>query len=634
MARTKKAEVVKNVKENREPETLEEFTKIIDAAQEKFENSLSEMTQSITSNYSGLTGWYGAAGANPCPPPNSRIDTVFINTRYTLISNFRNVLNNAYTEYGIIKTLCEQPVRDAFRTGFTIKGRDLDTKEIQELEYYYEKNQLTDKIIEALVWGRLFGGGGLIVNCGEDTQKPFDINRMRTKKRGGELEFIPADMWELYPEEIKNMFNPFEDDNKDNMFVYYTKKLHPSRVILTKGEAAPSMIKPRLRGWGLSVLEKSIRSINSYLKNQNLIFELLDEAKIDIYQIQGFNQAMLTNAGTARVQKRIQNANILKNYQQSLILDANDKYEQKQLSFNGLSEILTQIRQGVASDLKMPMTKLFGVSAAGFNAGEDDIENYNGMIESEIRSVAKFIVIKVLEICCKYLFDKVPENLNIDFKSLREMPLEQEEHVKNSTFNRLIQARANGLLSNGEFMLGCNNDGLLPITFPEKMIQSQMNLYKTEVDYDPYNKNPTDESRIFGKAEEQEQRTADDKEIKDGKGEKNIDDKEKDKDFELFEKTDTAPIVRQHDKKAEKNLEYAAQATTGNILKPRQPKQAKEADKTATVDENEPLPTIFEKSNLSRNPEDDKTKQLYKKEGFFRGLFHRKLGVKEVHQPK
>ena len=29
MARTKKAEVVKNVKENREPETLEEFTKII-----------------------------------------------------------------------------------------------------------------------------------------------------------------------------------------------------------------------------------------------------------------------------------------------------------------------------------------------------------------------------------------------------------------------------------------------------------------------------------------------------------------------------------------------------------------------------------------------------------------------------
>ena len=88
------------------------------------------------------------------------------------------------------------------------------------------------------------------------------------------------------------------------------------------------------------------------------------------------------------------------------------------LSFNGLSEILTQIRQGVASDLKMPMTKLFGVSAAGFNAGEDDIENYNGMIESEIRSVAKFIVIRVLEVCCKYLFDKVPQNLNIDFKSL------------------------------------------------------------------------------------------------------------------------------------------------------------------------------------------------------------------------
>ena len=31
-------------------------------------------------------------------------------------------------------------------------------------------------------------------------------------------------------------------------------------------------------------------------------------------------------------------------------------------------------------NLKMPITKLFGISAAGFSSGEDDIENYNSMI--------------------------------------------------------------------------------------------------------------------------------------------------------------------------------------------------------------------------------------------------------------
>ena len=158
-----------------------------------------------------------------------------------------------------------------------------------------------------------------------------------------------------------------------------------------------------------------------------MIFELLDEAKLDIYQMNGFNAAMLTSSGTKTAEKRIQMANSLKSYLNALILDTNDKYEQKQLSFNGLSEILTQIRQGVASDLKMPMTKLFGVSAAGFNSGEDDIENYNSMIESEIRSKVKFIVIEVLEICCQKLFGFVPEDLMISFKSLRILSAEQQE---------------------------------------------------------------------------------------------------------------------------------------------------------------------------------------------------------------
>lgn len=569
-------------------------------------NSLAEMTQSITGEGVGLNTHFGVSGVNPFVPPNSRVDTMFINTRQLLISNFRDILNKCYTEYGIVKTLCEQPVRDAFRTGFTIKGRNLDTKQIQQLEYYYEKEQLNNKIIEALVWGRLYGGGGLIINNGDRTERPLDIKRMRTKDTGGKLEFIPADMWELYPKEVKFMFNPLEDDKEDNYFSYYNHTVHPSRVLITLGDPAPSMIKPRLRGWSLSVLEKAIRSINSYLKNQNLIFELLDEAKIDVYQIQGFNSAMLTNVGTSRVTARIQNANLLKNYQNSLVLDANDKYEQKQLSFNGLSEILTQIRQGVASDLKMPMTKLFGVSAAGFNSGEDDIENYNGMIESEIRSTAKFIVIKVLELCCQHLFGFVPEDLNIDFKPLRELSAEQEENKKNNTFNRLIQARANGMCSDYEFMLGCNNENLLPFVYPEAEIESAQNQNKTIADYEFGVDNPSQYSRIFGKKEEMEGRTGDDAslETEDGRGQKAVitegnkvdmgGNKEK-KDFELVEKTSVKPIDKQYQK-------FAAQETSGRMLKPIEPNKPIEADKTGTVEEGLPIQTKFDKANREKVP--------------------------------
>jgi hypothetical protein len=199
---------------------------------------------------------------------------------------------------------------------------------------------------------------------------------------------------------------------------------------------------------------------------------------------------MLTQQGTKTAERRVQTANTLKSYLNALVLDTNDKYEQKQLSFSGLSEIVNQIRQGVAADLKMPLTKLFGVSAAGFNSGEDDIENYNSMIESEVRAKAKPIVIEVLGIICQKLFGFIPDDMSIEFKSLRILSAEQEENMKNHRFNRLIEAVANGLATPEQFMIGCNNDNLLPITYTQKDIEmaSKMGLMEFSESEEPEKK--------------------------------------------------------------------------------------------------------------------------------------------------
>lgn len=453
----------------------------------KKENSLADLTGAIE-NW-GLV-------ANPFAPQNSRLETMFINTRWSLISNFRTILSEAYAEYGIVQTLVDQPVSDAFSTGFNIITDDLDDKQKRILQTYLEKNRIIQEIQKACNWARLFGGGGLVIMVDQKPDEPFNINEI---EKDSPLEFKAADMWELYKDQT-NIWNPWENDRDDVYYNYYGVRLNRTRVLPICGKEAPSFIKPRLRGWGMSELERVVRSINSYLKNQDLIFELLDEAKIDVYQMNGFNTAMLTAQGTRTAEKRIQMANSLKSYLNALILDTNDKYEQKQLSFNGLSEILNQIRQGVAADLKMPMTKLFGVSSAGFNSGEDDIENYNSMIESEVRSKVKFIVIQVLEICCQKLFGFVPEDLMIEFKSLRVLSAEQEENMKNSQFNRLIQSYANGLLSPEKFMIGCNNLDLLGVTFTQEDIMAKSGTGINKIGMEEPSKKSF-LSRVFGKNE-------------------------------------------------------------------------------------------------------------------------------------
>ena len=460
---------------------------------DKKQNSLADFAGNIQS--------WGLAPFNPFTPQNSRLDTIFINTRWNLISNYRTVLSEAYAEYGIVQTLVEQPVSDAFSKGFDISTEQLDTSQKKKLETYLEKYQIVQKIQQALIWARLYGGGGLVIMTEQNPSLPLDISAINEDTP---LDFVAADMWELYKDNYK-VWNPWDSDD-DKKYSYYGINLHKSRVFPIKGKEPPSFIRPRLRGWGMSELERVVRSINSYLKNQDLIFELLDEAKIDVYQLNGFNTAMLTAKGTKGAEERVRISNSLKNYLNALILDTNDKYEQKQLSFNGLSDILTLIRQGVAADLKMPMTKLFGVSAAGFNSGEDDIENYNAMIESEIRSKVKYIVVSVLELCCQKLFGFIPDDLTISFKSLRILSAEQEENMKNSQYNRLIQTYANGLLSAGDFMVGCNSANLLPVTFTQDQIKAFQSQGVDKIGLDQDKKGKGLFGRFFGGGEKEGQK--------------------------------------------------------------------------------------------------------------------------------
>lgn len=431
---------------------------------EKLSPSKQETTISNGFNSSEISNGYQdlafgmAGGGFSFTTQLSKADTQYLNLRYYLVSNDRNLLSQMYVEHGIIQTLIDQPVDDAFRGGFEIKTNQLSADEIKELQVYLKKNRVIPAITDALKWSRLYGGSGIVLNMGQDYQTELDIEKIN---KGGSLEFIAADLWELTGN------NPNPDGrggfHEPEYYNYYGLRLHNSRVYKILGKKAPSFVRARLRGWGMSEVEKMIRSVNQYMKNQNVIFELLDEAKIDVYKMEGMNSTLMSKDGTQLVQNRIQASNMMKNFQNALLMDKSDEYEQKSMNFSGLGEMLKQIREGIAADLKIPVTKLFGISSAGFNSGEDDIENYNSMIESEIRAKVEFIVVDILRICCQHLFGYVPEDLEIEFPPLRMMSTEQEELAKTNQYNRIVSSYQNGLINGLEAQDAINAADLLPL---------------------------------------------------------------------------------------------------------------------------------------------------------------------------
>lgn len=426
---------------------------------EQIVNSLSGLCETLNAFDPGAMG-YGAQA--------SQADTMYYNLRWYLVSNLRQLLTQMYVEHGIIQTLVEQPVDDGFRAGFEIKTAQIDENDKEKLMIYLERNQVVASVMQGIKWGRLYGGGAIIIITNQNPEMPLRLDIINEKTP---LEFRSVDMWELYFNVQGTVSGLGVGDSlgepQGDFYNYYGKRVHKSRVIRFIGKEAPSFIKPRLRGWGMSELERIIRSLNQYLKNQDVIFELLDEAKVDVYKIKGFTQSMLNKDSTNKIANRIQAANKIKNFNSALTMDADDDYMQKQIAFTGLSEILLQIRQGIACDVKMPMTKLFGISAAGFNSGEDDIENYNSMIEGEIRSKNKFQLVDVIMIACQKVFGFMPDDLSVNFNPLRILNAKEEEEVKDSQFTRLTSAYSLGLATDKEAKEAINKDSLLGVEVDE-----------------------------------------------------------------------------------------------------------------------------------------------------------------------
>lgn len=393
----------------------------------------------------------------------SQTDGLYKSNRWYLLQNQRALLSELYVENGLVQTAIDVPVDDALRGGIEIKTKQLDPDQIEQLQTKMDEEEDLRKAGELMKWNRLFGGSGLITMTEYgDPEEDFDIEEI---KEGEELTFEAADLYELLcdiNDDDPNLKASYHVE-KNAYYRYYRQNLNKTRVKKLVGIRAPSFVRQRLRSWGLSVVEAMVRSINQYLKATAVTFQVLDEFKVDYYKIKNLANNLIQPAGQAKLQNRIASMNQSKNYQNAVVMDSEDDFIQKELAFTGIAETMTGIRMQVASDLRMPLTKLFGVSSAGFNSGEDDIENYNAMVESGIRSKIKYPVIHMVKCRSQQLFGFVPDDLKISFKPLRMLSSVEEENVKTSKFARLIGAKQANEITSEEFRDACNKDNLLGI---------------------------------------------------------------------------------------------------------------------------------------------------------------------------
>lgn len=415
---------------------------------------------------------------NPLVSPK----TLFLNVSPFYITFDWMLLTNAYKDIGFIQTAINQIVDDAFRNdGLIIDTKTLTTDELELLRKTMEDEGDIEAIKDAIRWGQLYGGGVLMAQTEQDSTLPLDEKLLKGKK----LNFLVSDRWHCVPTDGTGLSGANIRLAKTFMYTLgpdsaYSKLMEfdASRINFFLGLKTPDHIRLMMQGWGISIFEAIISPLTQYLKSMNVTLELIDEAKIDVIKIFNLATILMSPDGEAQIKKRLALATENKNYKSSIAMDAQDDYQQKQISFSGLPEMIVQIQYLVCAALKRPYSKIFGKGASGFSSGEDDLENYNTIVDSEIRTPARQLIKWVVDLRCLQLFGRKLPDFRPKWRPLRVMSEKDEAEIRSRKLADYLLLYDRQIMTGQQVAQQLTEDGY--ILFSEEEIAKINNTFNAE----------------------------------------------------------------------------------------------------------------------------------------------------------
>lgn len=372
-------------------------------------------------------------------------------------------LTNAYNKNGFLQTAINQMVEDAFRNdGLIIDSKTLSTEELEKLRTTMKDEGDIDEIIDCIRWGRLYGGGVLIANTEQNYELPLDEKQLKGKK----LKFLATNRWQCLPNGtspyVAESFTLTDSLNASSVeSLKHGARIDASRISIFTGRKSPYMTSAILQGWNASIFEGILEPINNLLGAFNVTLELLSEAKIDIFKIAGLSNLLMSPEGERQVRKRIQIATENKNYKGSLAMDSEDEYDQKQISFGGIPDLLNQMMYIFAGYLRYPVSKLFGKGSSGFSSGDDDIENYNGNVDSDVRIPAKKLIKWVVNLRCLQLFGRTLPDFEVRWKPLKVMSEKEQAEINSRRLADYLQLADRNIMTKQMVAQKLTEDGYI-----------------------------------------------------------------------------------------------------------------------------------------------------------------------------
>lgn len=373
-----------------------------------------------------------------------------------------------WRESWIVQKICRKKARDMVRKWREIKCNDLSAEEIEKIENVERQLKLRETLETALMWASLLGGVALLIVTDRDEQLPLQNNETIRK-------IVP-----LYPGQLSPIGTVSMDLLSDNFgkTEYYSimtnaggstdVTIHYSRLIFINAIERTPFVDSNI--FGVSDIQPVYETMKRYDAVSVATGDLVEEAKIDVYKMEGLSEQLTTQDGENIVFNTMQALQTIKSSTNAIVLDNRNDYDQKQFSYGGLRDLLVEYRNAVAGAADMPLTLLFGQSASGFSSGEEDTAHYHEAIHSLQESRMRPALEKLDPFIANMAIGYYPDGWWFEFNTLDE----ETKTQRITNFNTLatgLSALINvGVLTEQQAAIELNKSALIS-AIPEDEIE-------------------------------------------------------------------------------------------------------------------------------------------------------------------
>lgn len=364
-------------------------------------------------------------------------------------------LEAAYRSNWLCGMVVDVVAHDMTRAGIDFLSEDVTPDDAKVMHKEFERLNLWGGLCDGLKWGRLYGGGVVVLLVdGQNLSTPLRLDTVAKDQFKG---VVALDRWQVTPtlhdlvtDYGPDLGKPKYYDVNPSAQALIGERIHYSRCIRIDGIDLPFRQKLAENGWGQSILERLWDRIIAFDSTSEGAAQLVYKAHLRTVSIEGFRE-LVAIGGPAfdGIVKQLQFMRSAQSNEGLTIIDAKDKFETHTYTFAGLSDLLLQFGQQLSGATQIPLVRLFGQSPAGLNStGESDLRTYyDGVTQQQDQKLRPGVGV-ILELVHRSKFGKaLPEGFEFAFAALLQMSDEEKATTANTVADAVTKAEAAGIIT-------------------------------------------------------------------------------------------------------------------------------------------------------------------------------------------